>query len=168
MALPSEVTPITIFVSMFPLMITLHDKVFLFVCCLLMQVGLGLLLCPLNSNIVLRTAWYSSLIFGVIYQIFIFNMFSVFTDHGYIWVTCYSCSVGLVLPVYSTFKAIENKDPNEQHRWLLYWAGCTLSSTSISLLQEKNNDWLILFGIITVLLSLWCGDWFQWYMLMPL
>ncbi|KAA8545947.1 hypothetical protein F0562_020602 [Nyssa sinensis] len=32
------------------------------------------------------------------------------------------CSVGTVLPVYSTFKAIETKDQNEQQKWLMYWA----------------------------------------------
>ncbi|TYJ40568.1 hypothetical protein E1A91_A04G149600v1 [Gossypium mustelinum] len=31
------------------------------------------------------------------------------------------CTVGTVIPVYSTFKAIENKDQNEQQKWLLYW-----------------------------------------------
>uniref|UniRef100_A0A3Q7FP57 HVA22-like protein n=1 Tax=Solanum lycopersicum TaxID=4081 RepID=A0A3Q7FP57_SOLLC len=30
---------------------------------------------------------------------------------------------GIVLPVYSTFKAIETGNRNEQHKWLLYWAG---------------------------------------------
>ncbi|XP_059591845.1 HVA22-like protein k isoform X4 [Vitis vinifera] len=34
----------------------------------------------------------------------------------------FSCSVGIVFPVYSTFKAIEKKDQNEQQRWLVYWA----------------------------------------------
>nr|POF26599.1 hva22-like protein k [Quercus suber] len=53
------------------------------------QVGLGLLLCPLGSNIIVRTA---------------------------------SCSIGIALPVYKTFKAIEEKDQDEQQRWLLYWA----------------------------------------------
>ncbi|XP_077221027.1 HVA22-like protein k [Tasmannia lanceolata] len=52
-------------------------------------VGLGLLLVPLSSNIVIRTA---------------------------------CCSVGIALPVYSTFKAIEEKDKKEQERWLLYWS----------------------------------------------
>ncbi|PPD95413.1 hypothetical protein GOBAR_DD07573 [Gossypium barbadense] len=33
------------------------------------------------------------------------------------------CSVGVVLPVYSTFRAIERKDENEQQKWLIYWAG---------------------------------------------
>ncbi|XP_058080924.1 HVA22-like protein k isoform X3 [Magnolia sinica] len=54
-----------------------------------LQVGLRLLLCPLGSNVVIRTA---------------------------------CCTVGIVLPVYSTFKAIERKDQSEQERWLVYWA----------------------------------------------
>ncbi|WVZ04509.1 hypothetical protein V8G54_025315 [Vigna mungo] len=29
------------------------------------------------------------------------------------------CSIGLALPVYSTFKAIEDNDPCQQQRWLL-------------------------------------------------
>ncbi|OVA04545.1 TB2/DP1/HVA22-related protein [Macleaya cordata] len=53
------------------------------------EVGLRLLLSPLGSNVVVRTA---------------------------------CCSVGIALPVYNTFKAIENKDQNEQQKWLLYWA----------------------------------------------
>ncbi|XP_058080923.1 HVA22-like protein k isoform X2 [Magnolia sinica] len=53
------------------------------------EVGLRLLLCPLGSNVVIRTA---------------------------------CCTVGIVLPVYSTFKAIERKDQSEQERWLVYWA----------------------------------------------
>ncbi|KAL6546046.1 hypothetical protein OROGR_009920 [Orobanche gracilis] len=53
------------------------------------EVGLRLLLCPLGSNVVIRTA---------------------------------CCSVGTVLPVYSTFKAIEAEDDNEQRKWLIYWA----------------------------------------------
>ncbi|KAM7516277.1 hypothetical protein LguiA_005860 [Lonicera macranthoides] len=54
------------------------------------EVGLRLLLCPLNSNIVTRAA---------------------------------CCTVGIVLPVYSTLRAIERKDQHQQHKWLLYWAG---------------------------------------------
>lgn len=30
--------------------------------------------------------------------------------------------MGIALPVYSTFKAIEKEDQNEQQRWLVYWA----------------------------------------------
>lgn len=32
------------------------------------------------------------------------------------------CTVGIGLPVYSTFKAIENGDRSEQDKWLVYWA----------------------------------------------
>jgi len=53
------------------------------------EVGLRLLLAPLSSNIVMRTA---------------------------------SCAVGIGLPVYSTFRAIEKKDEQEKERMLLYWA----------------------------------------------
>ncbi|CAA2986190.1 HVA22 k [Olea europaea subsp. europaea] len=53
------------------------------------EVGLGALLCPLGSNVVIQTACFS---------------------------------VGTVLPVYSTFKAIESREEDEQRKWLLYWA----------------------------------------------
>ncbi|KAL6657770.1 hypothetical protein ACP70R_005550 [Stipagrostis hirtigluma subsp. patula] len=53
------------------------------------EVGLRLLLAPLSSNVVIRTA---------------------------------SCAVGIGLPVYSTFRAIEKKDEKEKERMLLYWA----------------------------------------------
>ncbi|KAJ0252294.1 hypothetical protein HA466_0131060 [Hirschfeldia incana] len=33
------------------------------------------------------------------------------------------CSIGIGLPVYSTFKAIENRDQSAQRKWLIYWAG---------------------------------------------
>ncbi|KAL5129998.1 HVA22-like protein k [Glycine soja] len=53
-----------------------------------MQLGLRLLLSPVTSDLLLRTA---------------------------------CCSIGLALPVYSTFKAIENNDPYEQQRIPLYY-----------------------------------------------
>ncbi|KAK8460675.1 hypothetical protein SEVIR_2G368600v4 [Setaria viridis] len=53
------------------------------------EVGLRLLLAPLSSNVVIRTA---------------------------------SCAVGIGLPVYSTFRAIEKKDEKDKERLLLYWA----------------------------------------------
>ncbi|XP_059647706.1 HVA22-like protein k [Cornus florida] len=75
------------------------------------EVGLRLLLCPLGSNIVVRTA---------------------------------SCSVGIVLPVYSTFKAIETKDQNEQQRWLVYWAA--YGSFSIAeMFADKLISWIPLY-----------------------
>ncbi|KAI3946119.1 hypothetical protein MKX01_024875 [Papaver californicum] len=53
------------------------------------EVGLRLLLSPLGTNVVIRTA---------------------------------CCTVGIALPVYNTFKAIEKKDPAQQKKWLVYWA----------------------------------------------
>ncbi|PQQ20899.1 HVA22-like protein k [Prunus yedoensis var. nudiflora] len=71
------------------------------------EVGLRVLLCPLGSNVLVRTA---------------------------------CCSVGIALPVYSTFKAIENKNQAEQQRWLLYWAA--YGSFSIAeVFSDKILSW---------------------------
>lgn len=75
------------------------------------EVGLQLLLSPLGSNIVVRTA---------------------------------SCSVGVVLPVYSTFKAIEEKDPTEQQKWLVYWAAYG-SFTVAEMITDKLIHWFPLY-----------------------
>ncbi|XP_010254920.1 PREDICTED: HVA22-like protein k [Nelumbo nucifera] len=75
------------------------------------EVGLRLLLCPLSSNVVIRTA---------------------------------CCSVGVVLPVYSTFKAIEKKDQNEQQRWLLYWAAYGSFSLA-EIFADKIISWFPLY-----------------------
>ncbi|XP_011658002.1 HVA22-like protein k isoform X2 [Cucumis sativus] len=69
------------------------------------EVGLQLLLYPLNSNAVVRTA---------------------------------CCSIGIVLPVYSTFKAIEKKDQNDQQKWLIYWA----AYGSLSLVEAYSDKFL--------------------------
>ncbi|KAL8123831.1 hypothetical protein AgCh_011723 [Apium graveolens] len=63
------------------------------------EVGLRLLLSPLNSTIVMRTA---------------------------------CCSVGIVVPVYSSVKAIERGTPQDQQKWLLYWA-------VVDNLSERNS-----------------------------
>lgn len=75
------------------------------------EAGLRLLLCPLSSNIVVRTA---------------------------------CCSVGIVLPVYSTFKAIEAKDQDEQQKWLLYWAAYG-SFSVVELFTDKFLYWFPLY-----------------------
>ncbi|KAL6517276.1 hypothetical protein OROMI_032977 [Orobanche minor] len=75
------------------------------------KVGLRLLLCPLGSNVVIRTA---------------------------------CCSVGTVLPVYSTFKAIEAKDDNEQRKWLIYWAAYGSFSVA-ELFTDKFLYWFPLY-----------------------
>ncbi|PRQ23603.1 hypothetical protein RchiOBHm_Chr6g0263171 [Rosa chinensis] len=75
------------------------------------EVGLRVLLCPLGSNVIVRTA---------------------------------CCSVGVALPVYSTFKAIESKDRDEQQRWLLYWAA--YGSFSIAeVFSDKLISWVPLY-----------------------
>ncbi|KAK4790520.1 hypothetical protein SAY86_017824 [Trapa natans] len=71
------------------------------------EVGLRLLLSPLSSNIVVRTA---------------------------------CCSVGTALPVYSTFRAIERRDENEQHKWLLYWAAYG-SFSLVEVFTDKLISW---------------------------
>ncbi|XP_019176502.1 PREDICTED: HVA22-like protein k isoform X2 [Ipomoea nil] len=76
-----------------------------------MEVGLRLLLSPLGSNIVVRTA---------------------------------SCSVGVVLPVYSTFSAIERRDQEEQKKWLMYWAAYG-SFSMVELFTDKLLYWFPLY-----------------------
>ncbi|KAI4295550.1 hypothetical protein L6164_035587 [Bauhinia variegata] len=75
------------------------------------KVGLRLLLSPLGSNIVVRTA---------------------------------CCSVGVLMPVYSTFKAIEKKDQNEQQRWLIYWAAYG-SFSAAEIFAERVLSWFPLY-----------------------
>jgi receptor expression-enhancing protein 5/6 len=75
------------------------------------EVGLRLLLCPLGSNIVIRTA---------------------------------CCSIGIGLPVYSTFKAIERRDQNEQQRMLLYWAAYG-SFSIVEVFSDKLLSWCPLY-----------------------
>uniref|UniRef100_A0A2P2KIB6 HVA22-like protein n=1 Tax=Rhizophora mucronata TaxID=61149 RepID=A0A2P2KIB6_RHIMU len=75
------------------------------------EVGLQLLLSPLSSNVLVRTA---------------------------------CCSVGIVLPVYSTFKAVENKDQIEQQKWLLYWAAYGTFSVA-EVLTDKIISWFPLY-----------------------
>ncbi|KAF3435613.1 hypothetical protein FNV43_RR22704 [Rhamnella rubrinervis] len=54
------------------------------------------------------------------------------------------CCVGIALPVYSTFKAIEKKDQNEQQQWLLYWAA--YGSFSIAeAFTDKLISWFPLY-----------------------
>ncbi|KAL6227204.1 hypothetical protein ACLB2K_001163 [Fragaria x ananassa] len=71
------------------------------------EVGLRLLLCPLGSNVVIRTA---------------------------------CCSVGIVVPVYCTFKAIERKDDPAQQKWLLYWAAYG-SFSLVEIFSDRLISW---------------------------
>ncbi|XP_041008646.1 HVA22-like protein k isoform X2 [Juglans microcarpa x Juglans regia] len=85
------------------------------------SVGLRLLLCPLGSNIVIRTA---------------------------------CCSVGIALPVYSTFKAIERKDQNEQQRLLLYWAAYG-SFSIVEVFSDKLLSWFPLYYHVKFAFLVW-------------
>ncbi|XP_010244319.1 PREDICTED: HVA22-like protein k isoform X2 [Nelumbo nucifera] len=54
------------------------------------------------------------------------------------------CTVGVVLPVYSTFKAIETKDQNERQKWLLYWAAYG-SFSLVEVFTDKIVSWVPLY-----------------------
>ncbi|XP_042752737.2 HVA22-like protein k [Lactuca sativa] len=85
------------------------------------EVGLKLLLCPLGSNIVLKTA---------------------------------CCSVGVILPVYSTFKAIETNNSTDQQKWLLYWAA--YGSFSIAeTFADKIISWFPLYHHMKFAFLVW-------------
>ncbi|XP_054823751.1 HVA22-like protein k [Prosopis cineraria] len=85
------------------------------------EVGLRLLLCPIGSNIVIRTA---------------------------------CCSVGVALPVYSTFKAIERKDQNAQHRCLVYWAAYG-SFSLIEVFSDKLISWCPMYYHLKFAFLVW-------------
>ncbi|KAF4380632.1 hypothetical protein F8388_016986 [Cannabis sativa] len=85
------------------------------------EVGLRLLLCPLGSNVVLRTA---------------------------------CCSVGIAVPVYSTFKAIENKDNDEQQKWLLYWAAYG-SFSLVEVFSDKLVSWVPMYYHLKFAFLVW-------------
>ncbi|OMO84303.1 TB2/DP1/HVA22-related protein [Corchorus olitorius] len=50
------------------------------------------------------------------------------------------CSVGVVIPVYSTFRAIERHDENERQKWLTYWAAYG-SFTLVEVFSDKLLFW---------------------------
>ncbi|XP_057247842.1 HVA22-like protein k isoform X2 [Beta vulgaris subsp. vulgaris] len=54
------------------------------------------------------------------------------------------CSVGVILPVYTTFKAIERKDPDEQQKCLVYWAAYG-SFTVAEMITDKLIYWFPLY-----------------------
>ncbi|KAK4735095.1 hypothetical protein R3W88_009356 [Solanum pinnatisectum] len=85
------------------------------------EMGLKLLLSPLNTNVIVRTA---------------------------------CCSVGIVLPVYSTFKAIETGNRNEQHKWLLYWAAYG-SFSIVEAFTDKFLYWLPLYYHVKLAFLVW-------------
>ncbi|XP_061342375.1 HVA22-like protein k [Gastrolobium bilobum] len=66
--------------------------------------------------------------------------------------TC--CSVGIALPVYSTFKAIENRDQNAQHRCLLYWAAYG-SFSLIEVFTDKHISWFPMYYHLKFAFLVW-------------
>ncbi|CAM8921849.1 unnamed protein product [Rhodiola kirilowii] len=93
----------------------------------LMQVGLRLLLSPLGS-------------------------LSPLSSNIVIRASC--CSVGIGLPVYSTYKAIESKDHNEQKRWLIYWAAFG-SFTLVEVFTDKLISWFPLYYHVKFAFLVW-------------
>ncbi|KAL9661685.1 hypothetical protein QQ045_026511 [Rhodiola kirilowii] len=64
------------------------------------------------------------------------------------------CSVGIGLPVYSTYKAIESKDHNEQKRWLIYWAAFG-SFTLVEVFTDKLISWFPLYYHVKFAFLVW-------------
>ncbi|CAJ1930013.1 unnamed protein product [Sphenostylis stenocarpa] len=85
------------------------------------EVGLRLLLCPIGSNVVIRTA---------------------------------CCTVGVALPVYSTFKAIESKDQNAQQRCLVYWAAYG-SFSLVEVFTDKLISWCPMYYHLKFAFLVW-------------
>ncbi|XP_020580246.1 HVA22-like protein k isoform X2 [Phalaenopsis equestris] len=85
------------------------------------DVGLRLLLTPICSNIVIRTA---------------------------------CCTVGTVLPVYSTFKSIESNDQEEREKWLVYWAAHGTFSL-LEVFSDKLISWVPFYYHVKFAFLLW-------------
>ncbi|URD82560.1 TB2/DP1, HVA22 family, partial [Musa troglodytarum] len=66
----------------------------------------------------------------------------------------YLCTIGIGLPVYSTFKAIENKNRNEQEKWLLYWAVYG-SFSLVEVLSDKFLYWCPFYYHIKFAFLVW-------------
>uniref|UniRef100_A0A7N0ZRU9 HVA22-like protein n=1 Tax=Kalanchoe fedtschenkoi TaxID=63787 RepID=A0A7N0ZRU9_KALFE len=65
-----------------------------------------------------------------------------------------SCSIGIGLPVYSTFKAIEKKDQNEQQKWLVYWAAYG-SFSLVEAFTDKILSWFPLYYHVKFAFLVW-------------
>ncbi|KAI3895652.1 hypothetical protein MKW98_025443 [Papaver atlanticum] len=85
------------------------------------EVGLRLLLSPLGTNVVIRTA---------------------------------CCTVGIALPVYNTFKAIEKKDPVQQKKWLVYWAAFGTFSL-VEIFSDRILSWCPMYYHIKFAFLVW-------------
>eukprot|EP00249_Psilotum_nudum_P026693 c3320_g1_i1 orf=102-791(+) len=85
------------------------------------EVGLRLLLSPVGSNVIVRTA---------------------------------CVTVGLGFPIYSTFKAIERRNPLDQDQWLVYWAvyGCF---SIAEIFSDKFVSWFPFYYHAKLAFLLW-------------
>ncbi|XP_020244159.1 HVA22-like protein k isoform X2 [Asparagus officinalis] len=64
------------------------------------------------------------------------------------------CTVGIAFPVYSTFKAIEEKERSEQERWLLYWAAYG-SFSLVETFSDKILSWFPLYYHMKFVFLVW-------------
>ncbi|XP_026390660.1 HVA22-like protein k isoform X2 [Papaver somniferum] len=85
------------------------------------EVGLRLLLSPLGTNVIIRTA---------------------------------CCTVGIALPVYNTFKAIEKKDLVQQKKWLVYWAAFGTFSL-VEIFSDRILSWCPMYYHIKFAFLVW-------------
>ncbi|CAI0420141.1 unnamed protein product [Linum tenue] len=54
------------------------------------------------------------------------------------------CSVGIVLPVYSTYQALEADDETQQRKWLIYWAAYGSFSLA-EVFADKLLSWVPMY-----------------------
>lgn len=64
------------------------------------------------------------------------------------------CSIGIGLPVYSTFKAIESGDENEQQKMLIYWAAYG-SFSLVEVFTDKIISWFPLYYHVKFAFLVW-------------
>ncbi|XP_078428218.1 HVA22-like protein K [Wolffia australiana] len=64
------------------------------------------------------------------------------------------CAVGIVLPVFSTFKAIEKKDSNDQEKWLIYWAAYG-SFSLVESFSDKLISWVPFYYHVKFAFLVW-------------
>ncbi|CAI0473501.1 unnamed protein product [Linum tenue] len=54
------------------------------------------------------------------------------------------CSVGIVLPVYSTYQALEANDETQQRKWLIYWTAYGSFSLA-EVFADKLLSWVPMY-----------------------
>ncbi|KAH7566442.1 hypothetical protein JRO89_XS08G0162900 [Xanthoceras sorbifolium] len=68
--------------------------------------------------------------------------------------SAWSCSVGIGLPVYSTFKAIERKNEEDQQKWLMYWAAYG-SFSIVEVFSDKLISWFPMYYHVKFAFLVW-------------